>query len=197
MITHIPAKTSRKYHITWLQRGMSNRRIGRYQLLRFTESRKFRLAPFYRRNGRRERLERIRLKIITAPAAMPTSAAPTNNAILAKARIPTKSANRLARRRAPPALRPALDLVYQPMLKLLAALRGNGFKAAASSSAPSPNRATASHPSRSSARTARPDSSERPTASRCWSRRPRWIACLYGSNCCATVRTDDGSFPTC
>jgi hypothetical protein len=32
---------------------------------------------------------------------------------------------------------------------------------------------------------------------RCWSRRPRWIACLYGSNCCATVRTDDGSFPTC
>ena len=52
------------------------------------------LAPFYRRNGRRERLERIPPKMSTAPAAMPTSAAPTSNAIPAKARIPMSSAKR-------------------------------------------------------------------------------------------------------
>ena len=50
--------------------------------------------PFYRRNGRRERLERIPPTMSTAPAAMPTRAAPTSNAIPAKARIPMSSAKK-------------------------------------------------------------------------------------------------------
>ena len=49
------------------------------------------LGPFYRRNGRRERLERIPPTMSTAPAATPTSATPTSNAIPANARIPMSS----------------------------------------------------------------------------------------------------------
>ena len=42
----------------------------------------------YHRNGRRERLEMIPPTMSTPPAAMPTRAAPSSNAIPAKARIP-------------------------------------------------------------------------------------------------------------
>ena len=68
----------------------------------------------------------------------------------------------IATARDPRFKRPYTELVYQPMLELLAYLRANGFKtyiayrvAGSSSCAPSPSASMASRPSRSSARRSR------------------------------------------